>query len=198
MSEPTNYQWVITSTNYDGTAAPKYLRFDGIDDALLYDSPYALGSNPSTHILAATPVQQISTNRGFFTINPTSTTIYTQRSLSVDTVTSIKADCRNTPTAIFSTGKLAGVIRLFAASFGVSKKASIAVNGSAYITSAGGTINPNTTATNSVIGYGLTNLPLGFNLYGFISTGSDLSDTDRRRCEQFLASRLSTLGVTLS
>lgn len=197
MSGPTNYQWVITSTNYDGTAAPKYLLFDGIDDALLYDSPYALGSKPSTHILAATPVQQISTNRGFLTINPTSTTIYTQRSLSVDTVTSIKVDCRNAPTAIFSTGTLAGVIRLFAASFGGSKKASIAVNGSAYITYAGGA-TPNTTATNSVIGYGLTNLPLGFNLYGFISTGSDLSDTDRRRCEQFLASRLSTLGVTLS
>ena len=35
-------------------------------------------------------------------------------------------------------------------------------------------------------------------LYGLIITKSALSDTDRRRCEQFLASRLSTLGVTLS
>lgn len=197
MSGPTNYQWVITSTNYDGTAAPKYLLFDGIDDALLYDSPYALRLNPSTHILAATPVKQISTNRGFFTINPTSTTNYTQRSLCVDTATSIKADCRNAPAAILQTGTLAGVPSVFSATFGGVKKAAVAVGGGDYTSYTGAAV-PNTTATNSVIGYGLTNSPLGFNLYGFISTGSDLSNTDRKRCEQFLASRLSPLGVTLS
>lgn len=35
-------------------------------------------------------------------------------------------------------------------------------------------------------------------LYGLIIAKSALSDTDRKRCEQFLARRLSTLGVTLS
>lgn len=193
----TTYQAITTATSYDSVGWPKYLLFDGIDDALLYDSPYALGSNPSTHILAATPIQQILTNRGFFTINPTSTVSNTQRSVCFETVNSVKADCRNAPVVIVTTGAMLGTTRIFSAVFGGAKKAALAINGAAY-TLFVGTIKPNTRATDSVLGSGLTKLPLGFALYGFISTGSDLGDTDRRRCEQFLASRLSTLGVTLS
>ena len=197
MSGPTNYQWVITSTNYDGTAAPKYLLFDGIDDALLYDSPYATAANHSTHIFAATTLSAAAKNSGFFTINPASTVSNTQRSVCFETANSVKADCRNAPAVIVTTGANTGTTRIFSAVFGGAKKVALAINGAAY-TLFVGTINPNTTATNSVLGSGLTRLPLGFALYGFISTGSDLEYTDRRRCEQFLASRLSTLGVTLS
>ena len=48
MSRPTEYQWVITSTNYDADPAKfaRWLRFDGVDDYLNlpYMGLYANGS----------------------------------------------------------------------------------------------------------------------------------------------------------
>ena len=48
MSRPTEYQWVITSTNYDADPAKfaRWLRFDGVDDylSLPYMGLYANGS----------------------------------------------------------------------------------------------------------------------------------------------------------
>jgi hypothetical protein len=41
MSAPTEYQWVITSTNYDSDPKfPRWLKFDGVDDYL--NLPYLL------------------------------------------------------------------------------------------------------------------------------------------------------------
>jgi len=75
MSGPTNYQWVITSTNYDGTAAPKYLLFDGIDDYLNlpYMGLYANGSASaviSAFLNKKTATQTILTESSNVSSNP--------------------------------------------------------------------------------------------------------------------------------
>ena len=47
MAAPTEYQWVITSTNYDSDPKhPRWLRFDGVDDylSLPYMGLYADGA----------------------------------------------------------------------------------------------------------------------------------------------------------
>ena len=53
MSRPTEYQWVITSTNYDADPAKfaRWLRFDGVDDYL--NLPYmGLYANGSASVVA--------------------------------------------------------------------------------------------------------------------------------------------------
>lgn len=183
-SVTTPYQRVNTATDYDTDERyfPKYLRLDGVDDSMVYDSPYASSNNPSTHIIGVAS-RSFSANLGFLTINPTSTTIYTQRSISINSASTVKADCRNSPVAISGTVDIAS-IHVFSASFGGTKRAAISVDGGAYTTAISGT--PNTTSTDTAIGKGLTNVSTAFNFYGSISVGADLTEHQRHLCESYL------------
>ncbi len=178
------YQRVNTATDYDTDPRyfPKYLRFDGVDDYMVYNSPYASSNNPSTHIIGVAS-RSFSVNLGFLTINPTSTTPSTQRSISMDSASTVKADCRNYPVAISRTVDIAN-IHVFSASFGGTKGAAISVDGGAYTTAIPGTLN--TTSTDTAIGKGITNLRAAFNFYGSISVGADLTEHQRHLCERYL------------
>lgn len=205
MSGPTNYQWVITSTNYDGTAAPKSLRFDGIDDYL--NLPYmGLYANGSASVVGAATLyhpsaeSSILSERNTTTANPayrlafklSNGNLGTQIRLD-DGVTFLNA-AESIATAVASnTTKVFSVI-------------DTGSTVSPYVSGAIGTIKNyarvgSITANNTVVGATIATTSSAFmfgNIHGLILTKSALSDTDRRRCEQFLASRLSTLGVTLS
>jgi hypothetical protein len=149
---------------------------------MVYDSPYASSDNPSTHIIGVAS-RSFSTNRGFLTINPTSTTSGTQRSISINNPSTVKVDCRNSPGATSGTVDIAS-IHVFSASFGGTKMAAISVDGGAYTTAISGT--PNTTSTNTAIGKGITNVSTAFNFYGSISVGADLTEHQRHICERYL------------
>lgn len=178
------YQAITTATSYDSNPSlfPWFLRFDGIDDSMVYDSPYASSNNPSTHIIGVAS-RSFSANLGFLTINPTSTTLYTQRSISINSASTVKADCRNSPIAISGTVDIA-IIHVFSASFGGTKRAAISVDGGAYTTAISGA--PNTTSTDTAIGKGITNVSTAFNFYGSISVGADLTEHQRHLCERYL------------
>lgn len=46
MAAPTEYQWVITSTNYDSDPKhPRWLKFDGVDDYLTLGDVFDIGIN---------------------------------------------------------------------------------------------------------------------------------------------------------
>lgn len=178
------YQAITTATSYDSSPSlfPWFLRFDGIDDSMVYDSPYASSNNPSTHIIGVAS-RGLSTNMGFLTINPTAATTGTQRSISINSASTVKADCRNYPVAISTVPDIAN-IHVFSASFGGTKRAAISVDGGAYTTAVYGA--PNTTSTYTAIGKGITNSITAFNFYGSISVGADLTEHQRHICERYL------------
>ena len=59
MAAPTEYQWVITSTNYDSNPEhPRWLRFDGVDDYL--NLPYmGLYANGSASVVAGVSMRKV-------------------------------------------------------------------------------------------------------------------------------------------
>lgn len=205
MSGPTNYQWVITSTNYDGTAAPKYLRFDGIDDYL--NLPYmGLYANGSASVVAAMS-SFINVVNGRFISEDNSTLANPTYSLLIQN--------RNgtTSTDVFMRNNAGGVIKSLQSAVmpldGISHIQSVIDTGiglymyqdsnaktsSTYVRT--GTVSLNRTSIG--VRSALTNTEfVKADIKGLIITKSALSDTDRKRCEQFLASRLSSLGVILS
>lgn len=203
MSGPTNYQWVITSTNYDGTAAPKSLRFDGIDDylSLPYMGLYANGS--ASGVYAITNLQQtqnsaLISERNTASIQGAYIPRWSQSSSNI-----LDTYIRNNAGTVLldSDGVVDSIRDLRIESFvdtGINFntfKNSVITGSSTY--SRSGSL----TLVNTTIGAYVSTTTTAFishNNYGLIITKSALSDTDRRRCEQFLASRLTTLGVTLS
>ena len=203
MSGPTNYQWVITSTNYDGTAAPKSLRFDGIDDylSLPYMGLYANGS--ASGVYAITNLQQTQ-NSALISECDTAAiqSVYVPR-WSQSGTNILDTYIRNKAGTVLlgSTGVVDSIRDLRIESFvdtGINFntfKNSVITGSSTY--SRSGSL----TLVNTTIGADVSTTTTAFlyhNNYGLIITKSALSDTDRRRCEQFLASRLTSLGVTLS
>lgn len=194
MSGPTNYQWVITSTNYDGTAAPKSLRFDGIDDYLNlpYMGLYANGSasvvmardEKSTHSIETYTVSERSTlanapyyifdakpagvlSCGVIARNDSATTIANTISTALSSVSN------STVISYIDNG---ANIKLF--------KNSARATSSNYVRS--GTLTPNNTTIGAFV---ISTGGVGFmnnNLYGLIITKSALTDSQRVACERYL------------
>lgn len=202
MSGPTNYQWVITSTNYDGTAAPKYIQSDGLDD--YFNLPYLNLANSNAGVSAIFSADNIPQPAIVAYILSEKTTPVTypiyglaymdnagnQKGFITDNAGVVKYD-----TGFYKPTSLAQVNSIIDTKSNIknylNSSQTLSVDYSAPVVAT----NNNTIFTSSA------DVLAGFikmKLYGLIITKSALSDTDRKRCEQFLASRLSTLGVTLS
>lgn len=206
MSGPTNYQWVITSTNYDGTAAPKSLRFDGIDDYL--NLPYmGLYANGSASVISATSLLPTNNNNAVYSLNEGSgTDINPIYAFDVKPITS---SCSGVFIRSNTGGVMLDTTTLTQRLSAIAGIASYIDTGSTMTTYANASVLKNSiysrtgVLTSNRMTYGAlgrvgVSLFNSFNSYGLIITKSALSDKDRRRCEQFLASRLTSLGVTLS
>ena len=198
------YQRVNTATDYDTVGFKKYIKFDGVDDYL--NIPYmGLYANGAASIVAArdalsqTADKYVISERSTSNVNPKyfpsrqlanagnmdSYIVNDAAAVVVDTVGSAYGGASDA--VVRSAIDSGNNIKLF-------KNGALAANDN-YTRSGTLTLNNTTLGASSST---TTSNYANMRLYGLIITKSALSDTDRRRCEQFLASRLSTLGVTLS
>ncbi|NCB78604.1 MAG: hypothetical protein EOM41_01130 [Bacilli bacterium] len=203
---PNTYQRVNTATDYDTDERyfKKYLRFDGVDDYLNLPHMGLYGGGSASIVCARDAVSQATDT---YIISERSTTdadpkYFPSRQLAnagnmdtyiTDDAGAVVLDTVGSP---FS-GVANAVIRSIVDSgnnLKLFKNGVLAANDN-YTRS--GTLTLNTTTIGASVSTTTSNYA-SMKLYGLIVTKSALSDTDRRRCEQFLASRLSTLGVTLS
>jgi len=201
---PPTYQRVNTSTDYDSVGWPKYLRGDGIDD--FYNLPFMnLYGNGACSIVAARDAVSQATDT--YVISERSTTdadpkYFPSRQLAsggnMDSyiVTDEGTVRLDTTGSAFSGAKLAAIRSVVDSGSNIKLFKDGAVVADDNYTRAG-TLTLNNTTLGASVSTTTSNYA-NMRLYGLIITKSALSDTDRRRCEQFLASRLSTLGVTLS
>lgn len=200
------YQRVNTATDYDSVGWSRYVRFDGIDDYLNlpYMGLYANGSASaviSAFLNKKTDTQSILTESSNVSLSPVYDLLrqlrdadggYLDAIIRNDSNSSrldslgITSIATSSPNIMSWTDTGASVSRY--------KNSSVA-DIEAYIRL--GTLTATSTTIGALICTTISGYMLG-GLYSLIITKSALSDTDRRRCEQFLASRLSTLGVTLS
>lgn len=197
----TTYQAITTATNYDNVGWSRYVRFDGIDDYL--NLPYmGLYANGSASIVAATTVTTQNSNARFISEGSVTTnsnysiirylpTAPTDSVIVSDTGTTI-ADTSGVPYA----SSLCRILSIIDSGSIISSfRNSTAIESYSYARSGALSLS------NTTIGAWVLSAASAYittNIYGLIITKSALSDTDRRRCEQFLASRLATLGVILS
>lgn len=201
---PLKYQRVNTATDYDSAGWPRYLRVDGIDD--FYNLPFMnLYGNGSCSIVAARDSVSQATDTYIISERSTADTdpkYFPSRQLAsggnMDSyIVSDEGTVRlDTTGSAFSGAKL-GAIRSVVDSGNNIKlfKDGVVVSDDNYTRA--GTLTLNNTTIGASVSTTTGNYA-NMRLYGLIITKSALSGTDRRRCEQFLASRLSTLGVTLS
>ena len=200
----TTYQAITTATSYDSVGWPKYLKSDGIDD--FYNLPFMnLYGNGTCSIVAARDA--VSKTTDTYIISERSTTdaypkYFPSRQLAsggnMDSyIVSNEGTVRlDTTGSAFSGAKLAAIRSVVDSGSNIKLFKDGAVVADDNYTRAGELTLNNTTIGASVST--TTSAYANMRLYGLIITKSALSDTDRRRCEHFLASRLSTLGVTLS
>lgn len=198
------YQRVNTATDYDSIGFPKYLCGDGIDD--FYNLPFLnLYGNGSCSIVAARDAVSQATDT--YIISERSTTdvdpkYFPSRQLAsggnMDSyIVSDEGTVRlDTTGSAFSGAKLAAISSVVDSGSNIKLFKDGAVVADDNYTRAG-TLTLNNTTIGASVSTTTSNYE-NMRLYGLIITKSALSDTDRRRCEQFIASRLSTLGVTLS
>lgn len=199
----TTYQAITTATSYDSAGWNRYVRFDGIDDYL--NLPYmGLYANGSASVVVGR-VDTKSSGTVLSEGNSTNNTpVYWLLNRDVGTA-AIGAYIRNLGADVLidtradATGYLNGGIAINSmidtGSTIYKYTQSVLSDRDAYLRS--GTLPANNTIIGAVVRTSASGY-LRHNNYGLIITKSALSDTDRRRCEQFLAGRLSTLGVTLS
>lgn len=198
------YQRVNTATDYDSIGWPRYLRGDGVDD--FYNLPFMnLYGNAACSIVAARDAVSQATDT--YIISERSTTdvdpkYFPSRQLAsggnMDSyIVSDEGTVRlDTTGSAFSGAKLAAIRSVVDSGSNIKLFKDGAVVADDNYTREG-----TLTLNNTTIGASVSTTTSNYakmQLYGVIITKSALSDTDRRRCEQFLASRLSTLGVTLS
>ena len=200
----TTYQAIITATSYDTSGWPKYLKFDGIDDYL--NLPYmGLYANGSASVVAAMYLfinvvngRLISEDNSTLA-NPTYSLLIQNRDSTTSTDVYMRNDAGIIKSLQDTSSPLDGIYHIQSVTdtgnglymYQDSKaKALSTYTRSGTVSIDRTSIGASHAATDSEF--------IKANINGLIITKSALSDTDRRRCEQFLSSRLSTLGVTLS
>ena len=194
MSGPTNYQWVITSTNYDGTAAPKSLRFDGIDDYL--NLPYmGLYANGSASVITGSALLRQAANActlGEGNTADADSLYCISRQLAaggnLDSVI-IRDDATAMLDTTGSSSALADGVASVRAAVDTGANVKLHKN-SQLLTSDDYTRSGVVTLNTTTIGAKLGTAAAMFNnlmLYGLTITKSAISDADRRKCEVYLA-----------
>ena len=189
MSGPTNYQWVITSTNYDGTAAPKYLKFDGVDDymSLPLMGLYANGSasvvvaesrNKTGAVKYMLAEGYASSGRSYIPLRLSDTGV-TSRLINDAGTTVLLTNEINSPAD--STPEVISYID--SGSQMMLSENSVIKNSQTYTR-----LNPVTlnTLTIGAITQSTVTEQMNAAVYGLIITKSALSDADRRKCEVYL------------
>jgi len=199
----TTYQAITTATDYDSVGWPKYIQSDGIDDYFYLPYLNLANSNAGVSaIFSADNIPQSAIVAYILSEKTTSATypIYglayidnagNQKGFITDNAGVVKYN-----TGFYKPKSLAQVNSI------IDTKSNIKNYLNSSQTSSVDYSAPVVATDNNTIFAGNTGGRIDnytkMKLYGLIITKSALSDTDRRRCEKFLASRLSTLGVTLS
>lgn len=197
----TTYQAITTATSYDSAGWNRYISFDGIDDHL--NLPYmGLYANGSASVVCA--IANSVTSPGFVAAEGNSANSNTRYGL-VRQQNNAAGSYIVSDSGVLLYNQYAAQNR----SNGITRVVSVVDAGTHILTSVNGsqvafsyTRSAAVTTDSTTIGVlkSTTNIAFfnGNITGGLIITKSALSDTDRRRCEQFLASRLTTLGVALS
>lgn len=200
----TTYQDITTAKSYDSVAWPKYLRGDGIDD--FYNLPFLnLYGSGSCSIVAAHDA--ISQATDTYIISERSTTdadpkYFPSRQLAnggnMDSyIVSDEGTVRlDTIGSAFSGAKLAAIRSVVDSGNNIKLFKDGAVVADDNYKRAG-TLTLNNTTIGASVSTTRSNYA-NMRLYGLIITKSALSDTDRKRCEQYQARKLSKLGVALA
>ena len=202
----TTYQEITTAISYDSVGWSRYVRFDGIDDYL--NPPYmGLYVNGSASVILPMSSSDVA---GVYSriIGETSTVNANARYIipreDLNTAGTDLSIVSNDTTSILSSvvvpfSKEVINVRSYVDSGDAIKTYSdSSEKQSVSYSRSGKTLTLNSTLIGAQATPTVINAFAAIKLYGLIITKSALSNTDRRRCEQFLASRLATLGVTLS
>lgn len=199
----TTYQAITTATDYDSVGWPTYIQSDGIDD--YFNLPYLNLANSNAGVSAIFSADNIPHSASVSYILSEKTTSGTypiyglaymnnagnQKGFITDNAGVVKYD-----TGFYKPKYLAQVNSIIDTKSNIKNYLNgIQTLSVDYSASVVATNNNTIFAGNTG---GIISDHIKMKLYGLIITKSALSDADRKRCEQFLASRLSTLGVTLS
>ena len=191
----TTYQAITTATSYDSVGWSRYVRFDGIDDYL--NLPYmGLYANGSASVVMANALFPSSSNvcviaEGNDSILYTQYSPMRQTSNSGFTDNLILSNTGETILDVIGSGLLWSDAN--------SRVVSSVDNGSNMFCAKNSTTlfadnylrDKTATFTNTIIGGKLDSVKIRYlanmNLYGLLITKSALSDSDRRKCEVYLA-----------
>jgi len=201
MSRPTEYQWVITSTNYDADPAKfaRWLRFDAVDDHL--NLPFMnLYNGGAASIICA--LDAVSQSTDTYIISERSTTdadpkYFPSRQLAsggnMDAYISDDAAAVVLDTVGSAFGGAADkVIRSVVdtgSNIKLYKNCSIAADDNYTRT---GTLTLNNTTIGASVSTTTGNYE-SMKLYGLIITKSALTDAQRIKCERFLAKKAGVI-----
>ena len=198
MSRPTEYQWVITSTNYDADPAKfaRWLRFDGVDDYLNlpYMGLYAGGS--ASVVVAMSSFTAGGPSDIIAERNKTDTApVYVllgKASASILTGVYIRNNSNyvvlNSISAAVGDITSPATIKTITDNGSVVKKHVNAILADADTYTRSGTLTLNSTTIAASNSTAPTSFLLG-NLYSLIITKSALSDAQRIACERYAASK---------
>ena len=190
MAAPTEYQWVITSTNYDSDPKhPRWLKFDGVDDYL--NLPYmGLYANGSASVVMAIARSKTGTIKYALTEgHPAGGKNYIPLRLSDTGISSRIINDAGTTVILTPVGagiptSLPEVITFIDDSANLKLlKNSQTSNNSSYARS--GTLTLNNLTIGAISQTTVTENMLA-NLYGLIITKSALTDSQRVACERHL------------
>lgn len=198
MAAPTEYQWVITSTNYDSDPKhPRWLRFDGVDDYLVlpYMGLYANGSASVVMSIARSKTGTVkyalteghsAGGKNYIPLRLSDTGISSRIVNDAGTTVIL------TPESAGAASSIPEIISYIdnGLSLVLAKNANI-TNNSAYTRS--GTLTLNNLTIGAIVQSTTTENMLA-NLYGLIITKSALTASQRVACERLLARKA---GVTL-
>lgn len=200
MAGPTEYQWVITSTNYDSDPKfPRWLRFDGVDDYLNLPFMNLYGGGAASIIAARDAVSQatdtyIISERSTTNANPK---YFPSRQLAgggnMDSYISndTAAVVLDTTGSAFS-GASDKVIRSVVDTgnnIKLFKNGALAADDN-YTRA--GTLTLNNTTIGASVSTTTSNYA-SMKLYGLIITKSALTDAQCVRCERFLARKAGVM-----
>lgn len=198
MSAPTEYQWVITSTNYDSDPKfPRWLKFDGVDDYLNlpYMGLYANGS--ASVIIGVDDRTQTGNSRAFSESSSTTSSQYSIRNLTnvgfdsyiVDDAGVVFADTLNTK-GVESKNYIISVID--SGSNVTRYRNSVYENVKSY-SRAGKSFTANKTTIGALNTMDAAVAYAAMNLHSLIITKSPLTDAQRVKCERYAASKAGVI-----
>lgn len=196
MSAPTEYQWVVTASNYDSDPKfPRFVRFDGVDDYLNlpYMGLYVAGSASVVTTMSSLGyggTADVVAERSTSLVLP----VYTLLGIASASINSggyIRTDSGSVLiNSIASSGEIISplVIKTIIDSGSSIKKYINSNNADTDNYVRTGTLSLTTTTIGASV-FTATGNFANMNLYGLIITKSALTDSQRVACERYAASK---------